>query len=218
MQVIPYSVDSIRPAQITLVQATYNGNDAGGPPATGLPADTWAVLGQPMVLATTFPSREGYRFLSWNTAANGQGVSYQPGETIPSVSGDITLFAQWEGTGPLLSFIEYYNNAPYPPAYNMPAPTPVTGGSAVISTQIPVREGYAFAGWNTSPEGIGITYQPGQAVTGLDAGLGLYAMWTPDGSGGGDCNCNCGCSCGCGCSQERCGCNFRPECWCHRVC
>ena len=141
-------------------------------------------------------------------------TSYQPGETIPSVSGDITLFAQWEGTGPLTSFIEYYNNAPYPPAYNMPAPTPVTGGAAVISTQIPMRQGYTFAGWNTSPEGIGITYQPGQAVAGLDAGLGLYAMWMPDGSGGNDC----GCSCTCGCSQERCGCNFRPECWCHQVC
>ena len=215
MQIIPYNSAAIQPAQITLVQATYNGNDAGGPAAVGLPADTWTVLGQPMVLASTFPSREGYRFLSWNTAANGQGVSYQPGETIPSVSGDLTLFAQWEGTGPLQSFIEYYNNAPYPPAYNMPAPTPVTGGSAVISTQIPLRQGYAFTGWNTSPEGIGITYQPGQAVTGLEAGLGLYAMWTPDGSGG---ECGCGCNCTCSCAQERCGCNFRPECWCHRVC
>ena len=213
MQVIPYRRESIQPAQITLVQATYNGNDAGGPAATGLPADTWAVLGQPMVLASTFPSREGYRFLSWNTAANGQGTSYQPGETIPSVTGDITLFAQWEGIGPAMNYVEYYNNAPYPPAYNMPAPTPVVGGNTVISTQIPIRPGYTFAGWNTSPEGIGVTYQPGQTVTGLDAGLGLYAMWTPDGSGG---ECNCGCNCGC--TQENYCCNFRPECWCHRVC
>ena len=85
MQIIPYNSEAIQPAQITLVQATYNGNDAGGPAATGLPADTWTVLGQPMVLASTFPSREGYRFVAWNTAANGQGTSY-PGQPSPMYS------------------------------------------------------------------------------------------------------------------------------------
>ena len=216
MQIIPYNSAAIQPAQITLVQATYNGNDAGGPAAVGLPADTWTVLGQPMVLASTFPSREGYRFLSWNTSANGLGTSYQPGETIPSVSGDITLFAQWEGTGPLQSFIEYYNNAPYPPAYNMPAPTPVTGGSAVISTQIPIRPGYTFAGWNTSPDGIGLTYQPGQLVSGLDAGLGLYAMWTA--AGGSGCCCQDDC-CQNSCGQSGSGCwRPQPERWSCCIC
>ena len=107
MQIIPYNSAAIQPAQITLVQATYNGNDAGGPAATGLPADTWTVLGQPMVLASTFPSREGYRFVAWNTAANGLGTSYQPGATIPNVLNDITLYAQWEGTGPVVNTIEY---------------------------------------------------------------------------------------------------------------
>ena len=63
MQIIPYNSEAIQPAQITLVQAAYNGNDAGGPAAAGLPADTWTVLGQPMVLATTFTSRAGFRFL-----------------------------------------------------------------------------------------------------------------------------------------------------------
>lgn len=236
MQIIPYNSSSIQPAQITLVQATYNGNDAGGPAAVGLPADTWAVLGQPMVLSTAFPSREGYRFLNWNTAANGQGVSYQPGETISSVSSDITLYAQWEATGPFFNTIEYYNNAPYPPAYNMPAPTPVVGGSAVISMQIPIREGYVFTGWNTSPDGIGITYQPGQAVSGLEAGLGLYAQWMAIG-GGDDCcqndccqdNCcqdsccqNNGCQAGCcriiGCRGGGDCWRPRPECWSRCVC
>ena len=216
MQIIPYNSAAIQPAQITLVQATYNGNDAGGPAAVGLPADTWTVLGQPMVLASTFPSREGYRFLSWNTSANGLGTSYQPGETIPSVSSDLTLFAQWEGTGPLQSFIEYYNNAPYPPAYNMPAPTPVTGGSAVISTQIPIRPGYTFAGWNTSPDGIGLTYQPGQLVSGLDAGLGLYAMWTA--AGGSGCCCQDDC-CQNSCGQSGSGCwRPQPERWSCCIC
>ena len=232
MQIILYNSAAIQPAQITLVQATYNGNDAGGPAAVGLPADTWTVLGQPMVLASTFPSREGYRFVAWNTAANGLGTSYQPGATIPNVLNDITLYAQWEGTGPVVNTIEYYNNAPYPPAYNMPAPTPVVGGSAVISTQIPIREGYVFVGWNTSPDGIGITYQPGQSVTGLDAGLGLYAMWMATGGGGGDCcqdNCcqnNCcqnsrgqnGCCSIGGCQSSGDCWRPRPECWCRRCC
>ncbi|MCI1934981.1 MAG: InlB B-repeat-containing protein [Bifidobacteriaceae bacterium] len=39
--------------------------------------------------------REGYRFLGWNTAADGTGISYGGGESI-RVPRDATLYAQWE--------------------------------------------------------------------------------------------------------------------------
>ena len=42
------------------------------------------------------------------------------------------------------------------------------------------REGYGFAGWNTEPDGSGISYGPNEAITfpsdAID-GLTLYAMW-----------------------------------------
>jgi len=43
-----------------------------------------------------FTAPEGYGFAGWNTAADGSGTSYQPGDriTVPGGS-DVTLYAQW---------------------------------------------------------------------------------------------------------------------------
>lgn len=47
----------------------------------------------------TLPSnsfvRDGYKFIGWNTKADGSGISYAPNERV-NFSGDITLYAQWE--------------------------------------------------------------------------------------------------------------------------
>jgi uncharacterized repeat protein (TIGR02543 family) len=39
--------------------------------------------------------RSGYTLSSWNTAANGSGTSYAPGQTI-NLSSNVTLYAQWK--------------------------------------------------------------------------------------------------------------------------
>ena len=39
--------------------------------------------------------RSGYRFVGWNTAANGTGTAYQAGDTL-SLSTSMTLSAQWK--------------------------------------------------------------------------------------------------------------------------
>ena len=39
-------------------------------------------------------TRDGYRFLSWNTAADGTGTTYNVGDTL-TVTADLTLYAQW---------------------------------------------------------------------------------------------------------------------------
>jgi uncharacterized repeat protein (TIGR02543 family) len=41
--------------------------------------------------------RPGYSFTSWNTAANGSGVSYAAGQNF-TLSTSVTLFAQWKAT------------------------------------------------------------------------------------------------------------------------
>ena len=42
--------------------------------------------------------RPGYRFVGWNTQANGKGTSYADGATVPAsqLKKDLTLYAQWE--------------------------------------------------------------------------------------------------------------------------
>lgn len=34
-------------------------------------------------------------FVGWNTAADGSGVTYQPGETLTMPDNDVTLYAMW---------------------------------------------------------------------------------------------------------------------------
>jgi uncharacterized repeat protein (TIGR02543 family) len=87
---------------------TYDGNaeDAAGIPdaQTVNTSDTSASdtestaeipEGISAVLSSSIPQRAGYTFASWNTAQDGSGKTYKPGDTI-EVTADITLFAQWE--------------------------------------------------------------------------------------------------------------------------
>ena len=45
--------------------------------------------------ANTF-TREGYKFIGWNTAADGSGATYADGGAILELTGDMTLYAQWQ--------------------------------------------------------------------------------------------------------------------------
>lgn len=38
-------------------------------------------------------------FAGWNTAKDGSGTIYKPGDELPSLTDDITLYAQWDDTG-----------------------------------------------------------------------------------------------------------------------
>ncbi|MDC3015974.1 InlB B-repeat-containing protein, partial [Luminiphilus sp.] len=61
------------------------------------PTDQTGAADSEISLSTSSPTREGYTFLGWNTAADGSGVLYSSGDayTLPN-SGTATLYAQWE--------------------------------------------------------------------------------------------------------------------------
>ena len=44
--------------------------------------------------------RKNYKFIGWNTAPDGNGISYNDGDSI-EITQDITLYAQWEELAPL---------------------------------------------------------------------------------------------------------------------
>lgn len=69
---------------------TYNAN--GG---SGAPANQSKIEGVALVLSLITPTRYPYRFLRWNTAANGSGTNYNPGVTY-GTDAALTLYAQWE--------------------------------------------------------------------------------------------------------------------------
>lgn len=76
----------------TLCPVTYDGNGSdGGSAPTEYAYQSGSV---PTVAANTFTLTDNV-FVEWNTAADGSGDSYEPGDTI-TVADDVTLYAIWE--------------------------------------------------------------------------------------------------------------------------
>lgn len=73
---------------------TFNENYTGG--STSTKTETY---GSTWVFPTD-PTRTGYSFTGWNTAADGTGTSYSAGDTV-AITGNMTLYAQWDVTAVL---------------------------------------------------------------------------------------------------------------------
>ena len=67
----------------------YDANGGSGAPDEQVKND-----GSNLTLSSTVPTREGYTFAGWNTAADGSGTSYAAGGTY-TTDDDATLYAQW---------------------------------------------------------------------------------------------------------------------------
>lgn len=76
----------------TLYAVTYNGNGADG----GTEPTTYAYQknAEPTIAANGFIFAD-HTFIEWNTAADGSGAGYDPGDLI-TVTADVTLYAIWE--------------------------------------------------------------------------------------------------------------------------
>ena len=61
-----------------------------------MPGNQTGNAGSNVTVSTTAPTRDGYTFVKWNTAADGSGTDYAGGATytLPN-SGTATLYAQW---------------------------------------------------------------------------------------------------------------------------
>jgi len=118
------------------------------------------------------PTREGYTFASWNTAADGTGAAFVA--TTP-VNSNKTVYAQWTQASGVTPFkvnfganggvfadgetgIREVNPGEYIGAANMPVPT---------------REGFTFAGWQT------VGGEPFTYSTPVNSDKVVMAQWTP---------------------------------------
>lgn len=144
--------------------------------AANIPTETASVgYGASYTLSANTPAiveAEGatyviYTFAGWNTQADGKGTTYSAGGTIPSVSGNITLYAQWK---PREFGITYYDDD-QTTILNL---TPNTYTYPVSTTfPTPTKQGYSFLGWKTSPTAT-------DYITKTDTYHGdftLYAEW-----------------------------------------
>ena len=122
------------------------------------------------------PSRPGYTFDEWNTAADGTGTPYKEGEQVINLTtepnGTVTLYAQWTANEYTVTFDP-------------------NGGEGIISSQSFTydtaqkltgngftRTGYTFDGWK---DDYGNSYFDEEIVENLTSELNgnvtLYAQW-----------------------------------------
>jgi uncharacterized repeat protein (TIGR02543 family) len=151
------------------IQYTVTFDSHGGSAVQALTANAGTTVNQPAA-----PTRAGYTFLGWYSAASG-GTPY----TIwpYTVNANVTMHAQWQ------------ENAPPPPTqYTITfesnggsevAAMTVNAGTSATKPNDPTRTGYTFRGWyNVVSGGVGYgwPYTPTGNVT-------MHAQWTLNSAG-----------------------------------
>lgn len=149
---------------INTYTVSYNAN--GG---TGAPSNQTKTYGTNLTLSSTRPTRTGYSFSTWNTASNGSGTNYAPGDTYSGNSA-LTLYAQWTIN---TYAVTYYSNGGSGAPSNQ---TKTYGTDLTLRRGVPTRTDYKFVKWNTNESGTGISYMPGATYT-TNAAVTLYAQW-----------------------------------------
>jgi uncharacterized repeat protein (TIGR02543 family) len=161
--------------QINTVTLTYNAQGGSGAPGnqTGNAASN-------VTVSSTVPTRAGYTFAGWDTAADGSGTDYAGGATytLPN-SGTATLYARWTPISRIMATV----TLTYDPRGGTGQPGNQTGNAAsnvTVSSTVPTRAGYTFTGWDTAANGSGTDYLSGATYTLPNSGTAtLYARWTP---------------------------------------
>ena len=139
------------------------------------------VSGESQLLNENCFTRTGYNFAGWNTKRNGYGTSYSDRARLTATY-DITLYAQWIYVGsqdtpdnPVKTYtVTFYSNDGTNKSYTQ---TFINGQSQNLNVNCFVRNGYTFAGWNTSSDGYGTSYADKRTIT-IYSDKTLYAQWT----------------------------------------
>ena len=142
---------------------TYNANGGSGAPSAQTAASTSVIK-----ISGTVPTRTGYTFAGWNTAANGSGTNYSSGGSYPVNNPSVTLYAKWNRT------VTYNANG----GSGAPsAQTSLATSAITISSTKPTRTGYKFMGWNTKSDGSGTSYSANETYAANNPSVTLYAQW-----------------------------------------
>ena len=161
------------------VDVSFAAGDAGAN-VGHMPSTRTIEKGQDFTIPDTVPTWDGHTFAGWLY----NGTTYQVDDTIPTISDDITLTAQWTSVTPP----QPVNKIPVNFATgtssnvgNMPANGEAEkGANYTLPSNHPTRNtgSYVFSGWKSSLDSK--TYQPGATVTiPADAtSVTFTAQWT----------------------------------------
>jgi uncharacterized repeat protein (TIGR02543 family) len=115
----------------------------------------------------------GYTFAGWNAKANGSGTAFTDG-ALAKFNGNATFYAQWTVGSATTATITFNANGG---TGSMANETENLNFSTALTTDVFIRTGYTFSGWNTAASGNGTSYANG-ATYAFTASITLYAQWT----------------------------------------
>ena len=160
---------------IQQLSITFNANGTG---VTGLPSTITVDYNAATAIPSSAPTRTNFTFKGWNTAANGSGTSYTAGQSIPHLTTNLPLYAQWEA----YPVVTYNANS----GTGAPSADTVAPGVYNIKTGTPTRTGYVFGGWtptqNSTANGLysyNATISGSQRSMNVTSNVTLYALWNP---------------------------------------
>lgn len=138
---------------------------------TNAPQDQTKTKGKELVLSTIMPTKDGYKFVNWNTKKDGTGISYNAGATY-TTDVNVTLYAQYEKEineeEPKRTISFYLNDGTSEKSIKI-----INEGNKIVKPEDPVREGYIFVGWYDAKEN-GNEYDFTKEIT---SDISLYAYW-----------------------------------------
>ena len=144
--------------------------DANG--GVGAPQMTQAHEDETIALSDITPSRKNYTFIGWSTSSNATLASYYPSDEFTMKNEVVTLYAVWKNN-PSLSYSANggtFTNAPS-------TLYPCIGETIKITSFIPKKDGYLFAGWGITSDATSATYKANDSYTMGDNNTILYAIW-----------------------------------------
>jgi len=157
--------------------------------------------------ASTLFAREGYRFVSWNTKADGSGQVCLPGKKFRMIDKDITFYAVWEeikednsatdtsdkdsttdtskATDTEKKDTDTATKGEYQLTYVIDSDNMVVGGhynkGDIVTTASFMGtepEGKTFSHWSTTADDTGVKFPVGQTFAMPGAHVLLYAVFT----------------------------------------
>ena len=128
------------------------------------------IEGEPQALSVNLFKYCDNVFSSWNNMPNGSGTTFNDGQTI-IVTSDMTLYAQWNMTPYTITF-DANGGVGY-----MDSQTFNSCEEKALPSNLFSRENYWFVGWNTAPDGTGISYVNQQCIA-ISDNITLYAKWS----------------------------------------
>lgn len=172
-----YAVWTKNAAEITYTLRYDANGGTGAPESQSVTVDEGQIA--KVTLRSEVPTRDGYDFLGWSDTIDSSQPLYANGEAdVVLKSTTTTLYAVWS-MRPVTYTLTYNGNAS--DATNVPEPVFKDGYATctfIVSSQIPVRDGYVFVGWSKDMKAVSVAeYTGGSTIQTSSRNTIIYAVW-----------------------------------------